>query len=104
MQILFSRTSDSSCNTSSEIKKRCFIKDIGVFRKEDFVDESTWNRFAKACEDLRKKNKELQRTNKQLLTKIETYNEIIQELKEKDLLTSSVAEILNVCNVKKYFF
>lgn len=77
-------------------KQRLFFKNIGSFRKEDFRNENSWQKYLLSVEVLRKEKLHLLRKNKRLVSKINTFKDIIQDLKEKRLLSDSVADILNV--------
>ncbi|XP_015436508.1 PREDICTED: uncharacterized protein LOC107191880 [Dufourea novaeangliae] len=88
---------NNSCNESTApAGKRCVLNEFGVFRREDFIDEITWNRFLRACNGLRREKLLLKRKNERLLKKIKTFSDIIEELQKKNLLTDSLAEILKV--------
>jgi len=96
IQILFSRTNDPCAISTIPTKRHCTLQEFGLFRREDFTDEIVWNRFVAACKGLRKENMLLQCKNKRLLNQIQTTKDIIQELKEKNLITDSVSEMLSV--------
>lgn len=49
-----------------------------------------------ACKELRKGKLLLQRKNERLLKNVKTFNDIIEELKNKNLITDSVTDIINV--------
>ncbi|KAM0727878.1 hypothetical protein ACS0PU_005347 [Formica fusca] len=90
------RTNDFCDESIAPVKKRCSFKEFGIFRRENFTDEIIWNRFVTACKELRKEKLLLQRKNERLLKKIKTFNDIIEELKNKNLIIDSVTEIMNV--------
>ncbi|KAL0117513.1 hypothetical protein PUN28_010378 [Cardiocondyla obscurior] len=88
---------DSSGDESSVAsKKHCNLKKFGIFRKEDFNDEKLWNRFLVAFEEMRKEKVLLERKNKRLYEKVQKYKHIVEELKEKNLLTGLVADMLSI--------
>ncbi|KAL0117512.1 hypothetical protein PUN28_010378 [Cardiocondyla obscurior] len=91
------RKNDSSGDESSVAsKKHCNLKKFGIFRKEDFNDEKLWNRFLVAFEEMRKEKVLLERKNKRLYEKVQKYKHIVEELKEKNLLTGLVADMLSI--------
>ncbi|XP_011866845.1 PREDICTED: uncharacterized protein LOC105561459 [Vollenhovia emeryi] len=91
------RRNNIDCNGSSALsKKRCYLKNFGIFRKEDFKTEESWNRFLAAFEDMRKDKLLLQRKNERLFTKVQKFKGVIKDLKRKKLATDSVIDILNV--------
>lgn len=55
------------------------MKDFGTFRIEDFKNETVWNRFLTAFNEMKKDKLLLQCKNKRLLTKIQTFQGVIQD-------------------------
>lgn len=94
--IIFYRTNDSCDAATAVTKKYCTLQEFGTFRKEDFTCDEAWGRFVTACEGLRKEKLLLQRKNERLCNKIESLHDIVKELKTKNLVTNSVADMLNV--------
>ncbi|KAL0116211.1 hypothetical protein PUN28_011213 [Cardiocondyla obscurior] len=91
------RKNDSNYDKSGVVsKKRCNLKKLGMFRKEEFNDENLWNRFLVAFEAMKKEKALLERKNKRLFEKVQKYRHIVEELKEKNLLSELVADMLNI--------
>lgn len=83
-------------NESIPGKRYCYLGTNGIFRQEDFKDEATWNRFLNTLKDIKKEKILLQRKNERLYKKVEKFKDIVYHLKEKNLLTDSVADLLQV--------
>ncbi|XP_015117366.1 uncharacterized protein LOC107041363 [Diachasma alloeum] len=76
-------------------KKRVNLKEFGIFRSGEFKEEASWRKFMRCIRGLKGKIEVLSRRNERLVSKIETYKHVIDELKRIDLLTDSAAVILN---------
>ena len=73
------------------------MKEYGVFRKGNFLDEDSWDRFLRVVEGFRKRELQMERQNKLLLTRIQNLRDIVEQLKEKNLLSDSLAKVLTAC-------
>lgn len=96
MLIFFYRKIDLDCDESIVPKKRTYMQDFGTFRIEDFKNKMAWNRLCIAFNKMKKDKLLLQRKNKRLLTKIQTFQDVMKDLKRKNLLAESVTNMLNV--------
>ncbi|XP_020298902.1 uncharacterized protein LOC109863119 [Pseudomyrmex gracilis] len=76
----------SDFEDESRVKQYLCLKKFGIFRKEDFKDENSWKKYLLSMKGLRKEKLQLRRKNELLLSKINTFKDIIQNLKENQLL------------------
>lgn len=84
MLIFFYRKNYFNYDESSVKKKiRCYLKDFGIFRREDFTNEIAWNRFLIAFNGMKRENLLLGQKNERLLMEVQKFQDIFNLKKKK---------------------
>ncbi|XP_015126070.1 uncharacterized protein LOC107047754 isoform X2 [Diachasma alloeum] len=63
-------------------RKRLYVGDFGVFRRQDFKDETAWNRFVNLYTDLKREASLLKRKNERLNDRVTMYKKMVAHLQK----------------------